>query len=114
MFRAALKTRTGAIAAVMLAVLLLMAVFGPLLAPYDPLGQNVAHLLAGPSAAHPLGTDYLGRDVLSRLLAGALRDARALVAHAQHRARIHAVQRHTEVGFTVRDAAAVIDDDDAV
>lgn len=54
---------------VLLAVAVL-AVFGRQLAPHDPLAQDTAHLLAGPSAAHPLGTDYLGRDVLSRLLAG--------------------------------------------
>jgi peptide/nickel transport system permease protein len=71
MFRTALRSRIGIASSSILAVILLVAVFGPLLAPYDPLGQNVSHLLAAPSLAHPLGTDYLGRDVLSRLLAGA-------------------------------------------
>jgi peptide/nickel transport system permease protein len=50
---------------------LFLAIFGPLLAPYDP-GAFVAHdVFAGFTAAHPLGSDYLGRDVLSRLLSGA-------------------------------------------
>ncbi|MFB9895557.1 ABC transporter permease [Planobispora takensis] len=53
-----------------LAVVALVAVFGDLLAPYDPIAQNPGARLRGPSAEHLLGTDYLGRDVLSRLLAG--------------------------------------------
>lgn len=48
----------------------LLAVFGEMLAPHDPLAQDPAIALAGPSLAHPFGTDYLGRDVLSRLVAG--------------------------------------------
>lgn len=57
-----------------LLVLLLVAVvgvLGPLLAPHDPLAQDTDAALQGPSPAHLLGTDYIGRDVLSRLLAGA-------------------------------------------
>lgn len=53
-----------------LAVVAAIAVFGEHLAPYDPLAQDAAQRLRGPSALHWLGTDYLGRDVLSRLLAG--------------------------------------------
>lgn len=53
-----------------LAIVALLTVFGGLLAPQDPLAQDTTRLLSGPSAGHPLGTDYLGRDVLSRLLAG--------------------------------------------
>jgi ABC-type dipeptide/oligopeptide/nickel transport system permease subunit len=53
------------------AVYLVMAVFAPVLAPYDPLVQDVMHSLAPPSAEHLLGTDGLGRDLLSRLLYGA-------------------------------------------
>ncbi|MEG8279811.1 ABC transporter permease [Streptomyces sp. AHA2] len=54
-----------------LAVLALMVVFGHLLAPHDPRAQNVLSGSAGPGAEHWLGTDALGRDVLSRLVAGA-------------------------------------------
>ncbi|WP_248960872.1 ABC transporter permease [Sphaerisporangium perillae] len=68
----ALRTRAGVIAATVLAVVLLLAVIGPLLAPYDPL-KNSTEILQPPSAAHWFGTDYLGRDVLSRVLAGAPR-----------------------------------------
>ncbi|MFI2720885.1 dipeptide/oligopeptide/nickel ABC transporter permease/ATP-binding protein [Streptomyces collinus] len=45
-------------------------VLAPLLAPHPPLAQDLLHALSGPSADHPLGTDALGRDVLSRLLYG--------------------------------------------
>jgi len=41
------------------------------LSPYDPIAQNLGNSLAGSSWAHPLGTDNLGRDVLSRLMWGA-------------------------------------------
>ena len=45
-------------------------VLAPVLAPHPPLAQDLLHAQAGPSAGHPLGTDGLGRDVLSRLLYG--------------------------------------------
>lgn len=70
--RALWSSGTGArIALAGLGIVALAGLFGPALAPYDPLAQDTAHALAGPSLAHWLGTDYLGRDVLSRLLAGA-------------------------------------------
>jgi nickel transport system permease protein len=49
---------------------LVAAVFGPLIAPHDPNLVTLANRLQGPSAAHWLGTDHLGRDILSRLLHG--------------------------------------------
>ena len=49
----------------------LLAVAGPALAPQDPLAQDAAAALREPSFGHLLGTDYVGRDVLSRLFAGA-------------------------------------------
>lgn len=49
-------------------VLVLMSAFADLLAPYDPLEQNLAIRNQGPSAAHWFGTDELGRDMFSRLL----------------------------------------------
>ena len=54
-----------------LAILLLVAVFADLVAPYSVTQQNVALARRGPSAAHLLGTDELGRDMLSRLIYGA-------------------------------------------
>ena len=51
--------------------LALLAVMAPWVAPYSPTAQSVAETLQEPSAAHLLGTDDLGRDVLSRLIFGA-------------------------------------------
>jgi peptide/nickel transport system permease protein len=48
-----------------------LAAAAPLLAPYPPLQQDLVHRLAAPTAAHWLGTDALGRDILSRILHGA-------------------------------------------
>ena len=45
-----------------------IALFGPWLAPYDPLATNAANTLQPPTWAHPFGTDHLGRDVLSRVM----------------------------------------------
>ena len=55
---------------VLLSLLVLAFVLAPLLTPYGPDTEDLAHVLAGPSGAHLLGTDDLGRDVLSRLLYG--------------------------------------------
>jgi peptide/nickel transport system permease protein len=52
------------------AVVVVMGIFGHLIAPQNPNAQNLAEPLAGPSSAHLLGTDALGRDVFSRLIAG--------------------------------------------
>ena len=51
--------------------LALVALLAPLLAPYDPQAIDTWHILEPPSRAHPLGTDTLGRDCLSRLIFGA-------------------------------------------
>ncbi|CAM3272235.1 ABC transporter permease [Nocardioides dubius] len=69
MLRNILRLRTGRWAVGLLAFLLLLGLFGGTLAPYEP-NQTVGDSLLGPSAEHWLGTDYLGRDVLSRILAG--------------------------------------------
>lgn len=50
------------------AIYILVAIFAPLLAPYGPDSQDLLHRLSGPSGAHLLGTDAVGRDVLSRLI----------------------------------------------
>lgn len=52
-----------------LVALLVVALVGPELAPNDPLASDVAHALTPPSAAHWFGTDQLGRDILSRVVA---------------------------------------------
>lgn len=52
------------------AAIALLVLFAPAVASHDPISQNVAERLAGPSASHWLGLDHLGRDVFSRLLHG--------------------------------------------
>ncbi len=48
-----------------------MAILAPYIAPYDPNEQDLLSSLEGPSIEHPLGVDYFGRDVLSRIMWGA-------------------------------------------
>jgi peptide/nickel transport system permease protein len=57
--------------ALIVVALLLVSVLAPWLAPYDPGQIDLQHVLAPPSADHLLGTDQLGRDVLSRMIWGA-------------------------------------------
>lgn len=57
-----------ALAAAGTLILVLMAIFAPVLAPYDPVASNVPKALQPPSWAHLAGTDQLGRDILSRII----------------------------------------------
>jgi peptide/nickel transport system permease protein len=68
--RSWLRLPSARIALVILAVVIFLSVFGSALAPQNPLTINANALFQGPSLHHLLGTDYLGRDVLSRLMAG--------------------------------------------
>jgi ABC-type dipeptide/oligopeptide/nickel transport system permease subunit len=52
-------------------ILIIIAIFGPWIAPHDPLEMDVMNSLAHPSSEHLLGTDEIGRDTLSRLIYGA-------------------------------------------
>ncbi|MGH2457827.1 MAG: ABC transporter permease [Chloroflexota bacterium] len=61
----------GALGASFLLVVLLVAIFAPLIAPYDPLAGDYAVTRQGPTLLHLLGTDDLGRDVFSRIIFGA-------------------------------------------
>jgi peptide/nickel transport system permease protein len=70
-WRAFAKNRLAVVGGVVVAGLVSVAVFAPVLAPWDPHRPNVKNILMSPSARHPLGTDALGRDVLSRMLYGA-------------------------------------------
>ncbi len=65
------RDRRAALSLGVLVLLALLAVFAPVVAPYSPTAQNANDMLAEPSARHLLGTDDLGRDVLSRLIHGA-------------------------------------------
>lgn len=62
--------RLAMLGLIVLVVLIGMAIFAPWLAPQSPLAQDLAGRLQPPSAAHWLGTDHLGRDILSRLIHG--------------------------------------------
>ena len=59
-----------ALVCAILGAIVLMTIFAPWLAPYDPLEVNMELRLLDPCRAHPLGTDALGRDVLSRVIYG--------------------------------------------
>lgn len=52
-------------------IFIIVAVFGPMLAPYDPAAINIPNRLSPPTSENLLGTDALGRDILSRILFGA-------------------------------------------
>jgi peptide/nickel transport system permease protein len=60
----------------MLAVLVIAALLGPLVSPYEPNAHDFDALLRPPELAHPFGTDNFGRDVLTRVLYGAAIDLR--------------------------------------
>ena len=61
---------------VIVGTILLLAIFAPQIAPYDPNKQDLQNILAGSVEQHWLGTDQLGRDVWSRLLYAARVDLR--------------------------------------
>jgi peptide/nickel transport system permease protein len=55
---------------VIIAILVILAIFSPLVAPYNPYKQDLDNILAKPGAQHWLGTDTVGRDTLSRIIYG--------------------------------------------
>jgi len=70
-WRLLLRRPTFLIGALILLFWLVCAVFGHAIAPQDPLATSLLKINMGPSGAHWFGTDYLGRDVLSRVITGA-------------------------------------------
>lgn len=64
------KNKLGMFCLVVVVLLALVAIFAPLLAPYDPDAQELTNMLQPPSAAHLFGTDEYGRDILSRVIYG--------------------------------------------
>lgn len=70
MWAAFRRNKTAVVGGVLAVLIVLVAVFAPLLAPYDPLAQDAEVRLSGRSAEHWLGTDDFGRDVLSRIIWG--------------------------------------------
>jgi peptide/nickel transport system permease protein len=71
LWRIACAKPLGAISAVVIVLLVVLAIAGPLLTPYDPIKPNALLTRQKPSAAHLFGTDQIGRDVFSRVIAGA-------------------------------------------
>ena len=69
-FKQLKKNKIAMFCAGVIIVLILIAIFAPLIAPYDPTYQDYAAVLAEPSMAHPFGTDEYGRDILSRIIYG--------------------------------------------
>jgi peptide/nickel transport system permease protein len=70
-FRRLTRTRKGIVGLTFLAVLLLVAALGGFVVPYDPNAVHPVDQLQGPSATYWLGTDELGRDILSRMITAA-------------------------------------------
>jgi len=55
---------------VIILIMIVVAIFAPLISPHDPYEQNLSQRLLGPSSTHLLGTDTLGRDIMSRMIYG--------------------------------------------
>jgi peptide/nickel transport system permease protein len=70
-WRAFARNRLAVVGGVVVIVLMVLAVMAPMLSPWDPHRPDVRKILEPPSTRHWLGTDQLGRDVLSRMLYGA-------------------------------------------
>src|SRR2546427_6429347 len=68
--RHAARTRLAPLGVVVLLAALVVAVLAPIVSPHDPLKQDLGNVLAKPGRAHLLGTDNVGRDVLSRVIWG--------------------------------------------
>lgn len=71
MLRALNANKTSWVGIVTMAVVILIAIFAPVLTSHDPLEQNILDKLKGPSAEYVLGTDSYGRDIWARLVYGA-------------------------------------------
>lgn len=71
LLRAVLRNPLSLSGLIIIATITLIALLAPLISPYDPNAIHVKEILLGPSYKHWMGTDGLGRDVLSRMMAGA-------------------------------------------
>jgi ABC-type dipeptide/oligopeptide/nickel transport system permease subunit len=70
-WRAFSRNRLAIIGGIVVAILATAAILAPFVSPWDPNRPDVKRILEPPSKRHLLGTDQLGRDVLSRMLYGA-------------------------------------------
>ena len=64
------KNKMAMAGLIIVCLILLMALFAPLIAPYGYEEQDLAHMFSSPSSDHWMGTDNLGRDIFSRLVYG--------------------------------------------
>src|SRR2546426_7726203 len=69
-FSRLIRARLAGVGLFIIVVFTLAAIFAPVIAPYSPTKQKVTNALKPPSAENVLGTDELGRDILSRILYG--------------------------------------------
>jgi len=69
--QALIRRKIALAGALVLLVILVLAVFAPIVAPHDPMGLNSTMRLQGPTTQHWFGTDHFGRDIFSRVVYGA-------------------------------------------
>lgn len=69
-FRRFIKNRLAVFGGSLVLFVFIVSLLAPIISPYDPSAIDTKNILAGPSPSHPLGTDDLGRDVLSRMIWG--------------------------------------------
>ena len=74
------RNTATSVAAAVIVLLFLLAIFGPLIVPYDPLATSMQEVLQPPSAEHWFGTDQLGRDIFSRVVVATRLDFAIAVA----------------------------------
>jgi peptide/nickel transport system permease protein len=65
-----IMNKLAVIGGMLVLLVFILSLFAPLIAPYNPAAIDIKNILVGPGVTHPLGTDDLGRDVLSRMLWG--------------------------------------------
>ncbi len=64
------KSKSAQFGLVIIFLFIFVAIFAPIISPYSPVDQDISQRLKPPSRLHPLGTDQLGRDILSRIIYG--------------------------------------------
>jgi peptide/nickel transport system permease protein len=69
-FHYLMKNKLAVVGGMLVFFVFVLSIFAPWIAPYNPATIDIKNILIGPSLSHPLGTDDLGRDVLSRMLWG--------------------------------------------
>ena len=101
-FRRLMRNGPAIVGAVFVGIFVVAAILAPILAPYDPTVGVLAQGKQGPTIAHLMGTDLLGRDELSRVLYGARRKSPLLVATDTNTAVLASDQMATYgIGHTV-------------